>query len=99
MIRLLSNKNRPVHLGPYPLERLKRAEVAPDPATVPPMPALSFRNPDNPKNLANAMHLYAVLMDALRDGPVRSERAEITSDLEDNTLPVTLRGRERCCGN
>jgi reductive dehalogenase len=33
-MRIFSNKNRPVPLGPFPLERIARAAVAPDPARV-----------------------------------------------------------------
>ena len=33
-MRLFSYRNRPVHLGPYPLERLRRADTMPDLAAV-----------------------------------------------------------------
>ena len=36
-MRFFSDKNRPTHLGPYPLERLVRSESLPDLSTVPAM--------------------------------------------------------------
>lgn len=43
-MRLFSYRKRPVHLGPWPLERLTRlaAGAAPDLEALPPMQALSF---------------------------------------------------------
>ena len=35
VLRFFSTKDRPFHLGPYPLERLKRVEVGPDLSQVP----------------------------------------------------------------
>ena len=53
-MRFFSYRDRPVHLGPYPLERLKRGDQLPDFADVPAMRALSFDHPD-PESLAHAM--------------------------------------------
>ena len=53
-MRLFSYRDRPVHLGPYPLERLTRSDDTPDLAAVAPMQALSFDDP-NPESLAHAM--------------------------------------------
>lgn len=72
-------------MGPYPLERLKRSSAAPDLNCVPAMRPVTYVNPDKPENLGNAMRVYGVLLDALRDGPVRAERAEITSDAEERS--------------
>ncbi|MXQ07282.1 2Fe-2S iron-sulfur cluster binding domain-containing protein [Alphaproteobacteria bacterium GH1-50] len=74
-----STKKRPVHLGPYPLERLERGPM-PDLASVPLRPHLSFRRPDTPASLVNAMDDYQAMMDALRDGPVARVMSEIPAD-------------------
>ncbi len=78
-LRFFSDKDRPVHLGPYPLERLARQDTA-DPSNVPPMPALSFRRPDAPHSIVNAMGEYQAMLDAIRDGLVNKARAEIPDD-------------------
>ena len=49
-MRLFSYRDRPVHLGPYPLERLRRSDTAPDLSAVAAMQALSFDDP-NPESL------------------------------------------------
>ena len=79
-VRFFSDRNRPVHLGPYPLERLARREALPDLSTVPAMARLSFERPDRPDSLVNAMGEYQAMMDAIRDGLVNKARAEIPAD-------------------
>ncbi|MCC7411131.1 MAG: hypothetical protein IT495_05820 [Gammaproteobacteria bacterium] len=79
-MRLFSHKRRPVHLGPYPLERLARSDVAaPAPAGAM-QQSLAFADPANPLSLANAMGDYIALHDSLRDGPVMPDRAPIPED-------------------
>ena len=53
-MRFFSDKDRPVHLGPYPLERLSR-QAEPDLSNVPPATQLSFHRPDAPHSIVNAM--------------------------------------------
>jgi len=79
-MRLFSYKNRPVHLGPYPLERLIRQAPEADLSHVPPPRAISFHDPENRDNLINAMAPYAAMLDAIRDGMVKKERGEIPTD-------------------
>ncbi|WP_246272936.1 2Fe-2S iron-sulfur cluster-binding protein [Oricola thermophila] len=79
-IRFFSDKHRPVHMGPYPLERLKRADAMPDLSAVPPMARLTFSRPDRPESLVNAMGEYQAMMDAIRDGLVNRARAECPDD-------------------
>ncbi|MEO1732797.1 MAG: 2Fe-2S iron-sulfur cluster-binding protein [Pseudomonadota bacterium] len=79
-IRVFSDKNRPVHLGPFPLERLARRPDVPDLTTLPPMRAVAFHRPNDPNSLVNAMRDYQAMLDALRDGLVNRTRAEIPSD-------------------
>lgn len=75
-----SNRDRPVHLGPYPLERLARRDSLPDLAGLPPMPALSFHRPAAPHSIVNAMGDYQAMLDAIRDGLVNRARAVIPDD-------------------
>jgi hypothetical protein len=79
--KLRSYKNRPMHLGPYPLEKLSRATSHPDLNAIPSEPALSFRRPDDPLSIVNAMQEYQAMLDATRDGLVKRQRAEIPDDL------------------
>ena len=65
--RFFSTKNRPFHLGPYPLERLKRKAKA-DLSHVPETRRLDFQRLETPHSLVNAMGEYQAMMDALRDG-------------------------------
>ena len=64
-MRLFSYRDRPVHLGPYALERLARQEALPDLSAVAPMRALSFDDPD-PESLAHAMARYMGVFDRVR---------------------------------
>jgi epoxyqueuosine reductase QueG len=78
-MRLFSYKNRPVHLGPYPLERLPRQQSLPDLGQVPPMRPLSFDDP-NSESLTNAMRRFIGMFDAVRDGAIGPMKAEIPDD-------------------
>ena len=79
-LRFFSDKDRPVHLGPYPLERLVRGPM-PDLAKVTAARPLSFRRPEAPTSIVNAMGDYQAMLDAIRDGLVNKTVAQIPSDL------------------
>ena len=76
-MRLFSYRDRPVHLGPYPLERLRRTTDTPDDTALPPMQALRFEQ-DDPESLAHAMARYMAMFDLVRDG--RPRRLTFTSN-------------------
>ena len=78
-IRFFSDKRRPVHMGPFPLERLARG-VMPDLGAVPPFKPLSFSRPEVPHSIVNAMGDYQAMMDAIRDGLVNRARAGCPDD-------------------
>ncbi|MEP3346441.1 MAG: reductive dehalogenase [Litoreibacter sp.] len=80
MTKLFSYRNRPVHLGPYPLEKLARTDVA-DLGQVPPIKPVSFRRPEDTLSIVNAMQDYQAMLDATREGLVKKETAEIPADL------------------
>ncbi len=78
-MKLFSHKKRPVHLGPYPLERLPRLS---DPAATPPRisgsPPVEARAP-GPRNACHAYGLYMDLFDQQRSGDI-SAAAPIPDD-------------------
>ncbi|WP_339764766.1 4Fe-4S double cluster binding domain-containing protein [uncultured Sulfitobacter sp.] len=79
-MKIFSGKSRPVHLGPYPLERLRR-EVTPLTALPDmPFPAVSFSAPQRPESIINAMGPFQAMMDALRSGAVNDTKADIPDD-------------------
>ncbi len=80
MAKLISYARRPMHLGPCPQERLSRADGLPDLAALPPMQGLSFRRPDDPLSIVNAMREYQAMLDATREGLVKRARATIPAD-------------------
>ena len=79
-IRFFSDAGRPVHLGPYPLERLARQTGAADLSGAPAFAPLSFHRPERPESLVNAMAEFQAMMDALRDGLINGARADIPAD-------------------
>ena len=80
-MRMFSIKDRPVHLGPFPLERLARRDGAPDlSALTEPLP-LSFHHSD-PENLINAMARFMGMFDTVRDGALSHGPADIPESPE-----------------
>ena len=77
-LALVSGRNRPVHLGPYPLERLRRGPM-PDLSALPGFEALTFDS-DAPHSLIHAMSEHQAMMDAIRDGLMNKARAGIPED-------------------
>jgi reductive dehalogenase len=82
-IRFFSDKDRPVHLGPYPLERLARTSMLPDLDSLPAAPPPLLHRPDAPESIVNAMGEYQAMLDAIRVGLVNKARAECPSDPEE----------------
>ncbi|MFY8103439.1 MAG: NAD-binding oxidoreductase, partial [Ramlibacter sp.] len=79
-MRFFSYKDRPVHLGPYPLERLPRTSTCPDLSVMGAAQALSFDDPGRPQSLMHAMARFIGMFDVIRDGPVAPQRAEVPDD-------------------
>jgi len=77
-VKLFSDKSRPVHLGPFPLERLARMADQPDFGPVPDFSQMQFKH-DDPENIINAMSEAQAMLDAIRDGIV-NKRADVPSD-------------------
>lgn len=79
MGKLFSYKDRPVHLGPFPLERLTRAEAPPDLSPLAEAGPLSFDHPD-PLSLTHAMARFMGMFDTVRDGAIGHAPADIPDD-------------------
>jgi len=80
MGKLFSYINRPVHLGPYPLEKLRRTAQMPELDQIAPVPPLNFLRKEAPLSIVNAMGEYQAMMDAIREGDVKREIADIPSN-------------------
>ncbi|MEJ7928610.1 4Fe-4S dicluster domain-containing protein [Ramlibacter sp. AN1015] len=78
-MRFFSYRDRPVHLGPYPLERLTRQDQPQPLEAVPPMQALRFDAAD-PQSLVHAMARYMAMFDLVRDGAVNPAEGEVPQD-------------------
>ena len=80
MGKFRSYARRPMHLGPFPLEKLARSAAMPDLSALAPMPALSFQRPEDSLSILGAMRDYQAMLDATREGRVKAERALIPED-------------------
>ncbi|QLF69084.1 4Fe-4S dicluster domain-containing protein [Peteryoungia desertarenae] len=75
-MRLFSTKDRPVHLGAFPLERLKRTLARP-PVESLVLPEQPFATPAGDLSLGPAMARFMGMFDTVRDGPVTHQAADI----------------------
>ncbi len=80
--KLFSNRDRPFHFGPYPLERLARCDEA-DLTHTPAMRALDFSRPEQVTSIVNAMGEYQAAMDATTHGKVNKVKSTIPADLQE----------------
>lgn len=81
-MKYFSDKHRPVHLGPFPLERLERAASGvTDFSNVPVCEQLNFVDENSPENIVNAMSEAQAMLDAIRDGLINKAKAEAPNDL------------------
>lgn len=79
MTKLFSYQNRPMHMGPYALEKLSYSRQTPNYSALPSMQPLAFIKPETPLSIVNAMAEYQAMMDVIRDGVVKQEVATIPS--------------------
>jgi hypothetical protein len=75
-MRFFSYKDRPVHLGPFPLERLRRSHEAPALDRLPELAPLAFHS-DDPHSLTHAMARFMGMFDTVRDGVIVHGEAEV----------------------
>jgi len=79
-MRFFSSKDRPVHMGPYPTERLARLDKTPDLSSVPSSIQLSFDRQSDPQSIVNAMREHQAMLDAIRDGLINKTKADAPVD-------------------
>lgn len=84
-IRFFSDKDRPVHMGPYPSELLARTAQMPDLSAIPSHGPLSFDWSDKPHSIVNAMREHQAMLDAIRDGLINKTVAECPADPMDRS--------------
>lgn len=77
MLKLRSYRKRPPHLGPFPLETLRRRDFKPDLSALPSPRQTSFQRPGDPLSIVNAMGEYQSMLDAIREGGVKAQPADI----------------------
>ncbi len=78
-MRFFSTRNRPFHLGPFPLEKLERTTSEPDLSLVPAMSPLEF-NTQKPESISHAIARFLALLDTVRDGSTNAIKGEIPND-------------------
>jgi len=79
-LRFFSDKDRPVHMGPYPCERLARSTKIPELDTVPLSPQLTFQRANDPRSIVNAMRDHQAMLDTIRDGMINKAIAGAPTD-------------------
>ena len=75
-MRYFSGRSRPFHLGPFPLEVLRRTHDRPDLSCVPEMPYLDLSR-HSPSSIAHAIARFVAMLDTVRDGVMSPLPAEI----------------------
>jgi len=91
-MKLFSYCNRPVHLGPYPSEKLGRTETLPDLTRLVPLQQFNMIPENDSLSIARAMDDYLSLLDSLRDGSVQGKAAEIPADSRERTNHLKAAG-------
>lgn len=92
-MRIFSNKQRPFHLGTFPLERLNRcekADLAIDPSALPKFDLLG--SPDSEESIADAISDYLDAYESMRDG----EPAQRCEDLPDDPAMLSQDVKSAC---
>jgi reductive dehalogenase len=79
-MRLFSTRERPVHQGPYPTEKLGRRQGIPELGLLAETQPLVMANPDDEHSIGHAFDDYISALDAVRDGPAKAEPAPIPAD-------------------
>ncbi len=88
-MRLFSNRARPVHLGPHPVERLPRSPIPSAPPEAWHGRAFAssggLERPEALPGLRSSVERYAALFSALRNGETADAQAAIPSDVQERS--------------
>ena len=79
-MRIFSNKNRPVHLGSLPLERLARTNNTPDLGRIAPLSGTGLGNATKAESLSPSILTSIEHLDLLREGDEPFAKASIPDD-------------------
>lgn len=85
-MRIFSYTSRPVHLGPYPLERLPRTDL--DALLfegAPPFEPVTFDGATDSRSIVPALGKYQAMLDAIRDGMTKRERGVVPEDRQERS--------------
>ncbi|MEH6823539.1 MAG: reductive dehalogenase [Motiliproteus sp.] len=91
-MKLFSYRNRPVHMGPYPAEKLGRTEEQPALSHLPPMQPLQMVPDQDPYSIGRAINDYLCVLDAVREGQKMPVVAEIPDDLTERARHLKAAG-------
>ncbi|MEM6311156.1 MAG: reductive dehalogenase, partial [Pseudomonadota bacterium] len=84
---VFSNRNRKFHLGPFPLERIKRSSDGTF-GRVPKMQPLDYRRLQEANTLVGALDEYQSMLDAIRHGLVSKKRATCPEDPDERARHI-----------
>lgn len=84
-LRFFSDKNRPTHLGPYPVERLLRTDSALQENNIPAFVPLRYHMPNAPHSIVNGMREHQAMLDAIRDGLVNKSKSDCPNDVQERS--------------
>lgn len=86
-MRLFSYKNRPVHLGHYPMESVKRGKERSSLPfdQMPVLEALQVAPDNDPLSIRHAIDDYIALLDTNRDGTTAPAKSEIPNDIQERS--------------
>ncbi len=86
-MKLFSYKNRPVHLGHYPMEGVARDESGAQHSfdQMPVQKVLQVAPSNGPLSIRHAIDDYIALLDTNRDGAVAPGKSEIPEDLQERS--------------
>lgn len=90
-MRLFAHASRPVHLGPYPSEKLGRAELIPDLSLISDAGGLTEERSEGP-SLSRAISDFMCALDAVRQGDRGKQQAEIPSDIAERAQHLKSAG-------
>src|SRR5271170_6064883 len=88
-MRVFSHSRRPVHLGPFPMDRLGRGERS-DTGRLTGTGMLQDRFA--PTDLGHSINSFLCALDAVREGDVAANRAQIPEDLQDRAKHMKAAG-------
>ena len=94
--RLFSSKSRPIHYGNYPLHRLRRRDDRPDLSGLASQ-NLSFRRPEDPESIVNAMAEHQAMLDTICDGLVNGVVSEIPDNPDERSKHLKSYGYFNDC--